>query len=58
MAMIYCLALGQQSYCFTYIAQRTNLSYPTVQRIVAFLVKNGMVRREGSDKTGFWVACE
>jgi len=41
-----------------YIAQKTNLSYPTVQRIVAFLVKNGMVRREGSDKTGFWVACE
>ena len=40
----------------SYIAKMTHLSYPTVQRIISFLVDNGLVHREGSDKTGYWVA--
>ena len=40
----------------SYIAKKTHLSYPTVQRIIRFLVDNDLVHRKGSDKTGYWVA--
>ena len=37
-----------------YIAERVRLSYPTVQRIIKFLVENGLVCRVGGDKGGYW----
>ena len=40
----------------SYIATKTHLSYPTVQRIIRFLVDNDLVHREGPNKTGYWVA--
>lgn len=39
----------------SFISQETGLSYPTVQRIIAYLVKSGLVRREGADKNGYWI---
>ena len=40
----------------SHIAKKTHLLYPTVQRIIRFLVDNDLVHREGSDKTGYWMA--
>ena len=37
-----------------YIAEHVRLSYPTVQRIIKFLVENGLVCRVGGDKGGYW----
>lgn len=42
----------------SFISQETGLSYPTVQRIIAYLVKSGLVRREGADKNGYWIIRE
>lgn len=37
-----------------YISEKTGLSIPTIQRIMKFLERNGLICRRGSKKTGYW----
>ncbi|MEG2024561.1 MAG: ATP-binding protein [Gordonibacter sp.] len=53
--VVYDLIRNSPSISIPEISQQTNRSIRTIERLVKVLREQGVIRREGSNKTGYWV---
>lgn len=51
---IYNLILSNQHITYLFLANEIKKSEETIRRNIKFLVKNKLIERVGSDKSGYW----